>query len=60
MLRKSAVDGSPEQEAQVRRVLALAGVPAGPRLTQVGLAQFLMIMESEGLAGDDPDAVGKE
>ena len=53
-------DVTPEQEAQIRYVLELAGVPAGPRLTQVDLAQFLVIMESEGLPWDGPDAVGKE
>lgn len=51
---------SPEEEAMVRRVLALAGLPVGVRLTQEDLAQFLVIMESEGLPRDGPDAVGKE
>lgn len=60
MPRNVGVDITPEQEAQIRRVLELAGVPAGPRLTQVDLAQYLVIMESEGLLGDGPDAVGEE
>ncbi len=60
MPKNAGVDITPEQEPQIRRVLELAGVPAGPRLTQVDLAQFLVIMESEVLPWDGPDAVGKE
>ncbi|MGI6207723.1 MAG: hypothetical protein ACOYEW_05855 [Anaerolineae bacterium] len=51
---------SEEQEATVRRILALAGMPVGARLTYEDLERFLALLEFEILAEDGMDADGLE